>query len=57
MLSRKLNFRQPVSKKLTKVTIVCVDTDKLTYHHAVLACQPMSRQRADVADTVVMHVL
>jgi len=44
MLSRNLNFRQPVSKELLKVTIVCVDTITvfliLIYHHALLAFRP-----------------
>jgi len=41
---QKQNFRQPVSKELLKVTIVCVDTIPvlliLIYHHALLAFSP-----------------
>jgi len=45
VLSRNLNFRQPMSKKLLKVTVLCVYTPFrsfliFVYYHALLAFSP-----------------
>jgi len=59
MLSRNLNFRQAVSKKLKKIITVCVDAPFLFFDINLSLCcatiQTVSQLR--VSGTVLMHVV